>query len=175
MGSQDFSSRYVMDRCPWVPLKCNIFVWKAEMNRIPTVETLSRCGILNGEETCQLCSNGDDSVDHLFSSRIIASIVWQKLCAWCRVPIFFVFYFRDLLKINNHCGKKAGEKEAFQGIVIISCWSIWKARNERRFNGKQSKVESTVSEVRSLGFLWFKNRSKYKSVLWLDWCKFVIM
>ncbi|XP_022032645.1 uncharacterized protein LOC110933746 [Helianthus annuus] len=32
-NTKDFSSRYVFDWCSWVPLKCNIFVWQAEMDR----------------------------------------------------------------------------------------------------------------------------------------------
>ncbi|KAJ0577028.1 hypothetical protein HanIR_Chr05g0231161 [Helianthus annuus] len=31
-----YSSRFVWDWCRWVPLKCNLFAWRAEMGKIPT-------------------------------------------------------------------------------------------------------------------------------------------
>ncbi|KAJ0908686.1 hypothetical protein HanRHA438_Chr07g0313201 [Helianthus annuus] len=62
-----------------------------------------------------------------------------------------------------------------KGIVIVACWCLWKARNRVVFSSGQANVDDIFNEIRSLGFLWFKNRSKCKSISWSDWCKFVIM
>ncbi|KAJ0547960.1 hypothetical protein HanIR_Chr08g0378051 [Helianthus annuus] len=60
--------------------------------------------------------------------------------------LFRIYPCRDLIEIHNHCGKKAREKEAFHGIVMITCLSIWKARNNTRGG-------SMISKPRSKAFL----------------------
>ncbi|KAI3807746.1 hypothetical protein L1987_23680 [Smallanthus sonchifolius] len=171
----NFSNMYVMKWCKWIPAKCNIFAWRAEMDIIPTIAALRRRNVEVSELACSLCGAEDESTDHLFSSCIVASVIWQKVSRWCRVPNIFSFSFRDLLELHNFCGLKEVEKEVFHGIVLITCWSIWKARNELRFKNKEAKIEDIFSEVKSIGFLWLKSRSKIKSISWGDWCKFVIM
>ncbi|XP_021980099.1 uncharacterized protein LOC110876232 [Helianthus annuus] len=113
LNSFDFSSRFVMKWCSWVPIKCNLFAWKAEMGRIPTTEALKKRGVIIEDEVCPLCSSEEETVDHLFTSCLVTSVLWQKVCTWSRVPLFFAFSFRDLLELYDHCGKKNEEKEFF--------------------------------------------------------------
>ncbi|XP_022024125.1 uncharacterized protein LOC110924425 [Helianthus annuus] len=153
INSFDFSSRYVMKWCSWVPIKCNLFAWKAEMNMIPTAEALKNRGMLITDEVCPLCNSAEETVDHLFTSCIVFSVIWHKVCLWSRVPLFYAFSFRDLLEMHNHCGKKNEEKEVFHGIILITCWCVWKARNDLRFNGVNFKIENIFSDIRSLGYL----------------------
>ncbi|KAJ0754982.1 hypothetical protein HanPI659440_Chr09g0352861 [Helianthus annuus] len=61
------------------------------------------------------------------------------------------------------------------GIIRIGCWSLWRARNGLKFNYKLARIEEIVSEVKSVGYLWFKNRTKLKNLSCNSWCKFVIM
>ncbi|KAJ0429079.1 hypothetical protein HanRHA438_Chr17g0811421 [Helianthus annuus] len=42
VSSRDFSDRYVMKWSKWIPKKCNIFAWRADLNRVPTVEALEK-------------------------------------------------------------------------------------------------------------------------------------
>ncbi|KAJ0483598.1 putative reverse transcriptase zinc-binding domain-containing protein [Helianthus annuus] len=175
ISMEEFSSRNVMGWVKWVPLKCSIFAWRADLNRIPTVEVLSRRGIEVEDSLCSFCSSEGESVDHLFTACPWSAVLWQKIEAWCRIPQIFMFTFRDLFDIHNHCGKRGAEKYALQGILIVSCWCLWKARNNFRFAGKQFKVKGVFSEVKSVSYVWFKYRSKYSSISWSDWCKFVLM
>ncbi|KAJ0523309.1 hypothetical protein HanIR_Chr10g0492371 [Helianthus annuus] len=62
---------------------------------------------------------------------------------------------------------------AYKGIILITCWQIWKARNELVFSGKKPKAEEVFSAIKSIGFLWFKIRLKYNDLSWVKWCKFV--
>ncbi|KAJ0898884.1 hypothetical protein HanRHA438_Chr08g0361891 [Helianthus annuus] len=40
-SKRDYSNRYVMEWCKWVPSKCNILAWRADLDRIPTVDALA--------------------------------------------------------------------------------------------------------------------------------------
>ncbi|XP_021996002.1 uncharacterized protein LOC110893192 [Helianthus annuus] len=161
--------------CKWVPAKCNIFAWRAVINRIPTVEALRRRNISIQNSSCGLCKDGEDEVNHLFSGCYVANVVWSYVSNWCRVPHIYAFSIQDLVEYYVRCGLKEPEKTIFQGVMIIACWSLWKARNEARFRNVSVRIEKVISEVKVLGFLWVKNRTKFRSLSWENWCKFVIM
>ncbi|XP_035830952.1 uncharacterized protein LOC118480288 [Helianthus annuus] len=145
------------------------------MGKIPTVMALRSRNIQIEDPSCTLCHYGDETVDHLFTSCSLAVRLWSLIRYWCNTPIFLVFSFRDLLEWHNHLGKSGRAKEAIKGIIIVACWSLWNARNEKRFLNLSARVENFFSQVKAVSFLWFVNRSSHKDVTWDDWCKFVNM
>ncbi|KAJ0846576.1 putative reverse transcriptase zinc-binding domain-containing protein [Helianthus annuus] len=58
--------------CKWVPAKCNIFMWRAFLDRIPTKTTLRRRNIQVQDEECVMCGEGLDSTDHILTECGIA-------------------------------------------------------------------------------------------------------
>ncbi|KAJ0436408.1 putative RNA-directed DNA polymerase [Helianthus annuus] len=115
VSRRDFSNRFIMDKCNWVPKKCSLFAWRAEMNRVPTVEALGKRGVVIIDDMCNFCNEGLDSVSHIFTACPLALGVWEKVSFWCRIQNFFVFSFRDLLEIHNVGSKGKSEREAIYG------------------------------------------------------------
>ncbi|PWA53679.1 RNA-directed DNA polymerase, eukaryota [Artemisia annua] len=175
MSGIDASNNFVLEWCKWIPIKCNVFAWRAALGGIPTSVSLSRRHIQVADTICKICESADESVDHLFTSCMVASVVWQGISQWCKVPNIYAFSFSDLLELHNFAGLKGTAKKVFQGMIIISCWVIWKARNDLRFSNKPVNASHIISEIKSVGFLWFSNRGKRKSVSWENWCKFSFM
>ncbi|KAJ0534015.1 putative reverse transcriptase zinc-binding domain-containing protein [Helianthus annuus] len=173
--NKDFSSRFVWEWCSWIPKKCNLFAWRAEQDRIPTREALIRRNIFVEDSACPLCNTGVETVDHLFTSCGVATVIWQKIQTWCKTSSLFVFSFRDVLEIHNWVGLEGKKKEVFHGIAILVCWRIWKARNELIFEGKPCVIDEVFSDIRSLGYVWYCNRSKGSRLSWKDWCSYVNM
>ncbi|XP_022023778.1 uncharacterized protein LOC110924044 [Helianthus annuus] len=169
------SDRYVLEGCKWIPAKVNIFIWRVEMGRIVTIDALKQWNIDIDDSLCSLCRDIEESVDHIFSQCYVASVIWDHISKWVKVSNLFFFSFRDILDIHNHVGLKGKEKEALKGIMRSSCWSLWRARNEARFNNQEIKIGEILSKIKAMGFLWFRNRFKGINVSWHDWCKFVIM
>ncbi|KAJ0520465.1 putative reverse transcriptase zinc-binding domain-containing protein [Helianthus annuus] len=164
-----------MQWCKWVPSKCNILVWRAEMGKIPSCLPLRDRNIQVENVSCSLCNGCDETAEHIFSSCPVAVRVWSCITAWCKVPNFLVFSVKDLLEWHLFAGLSGWAKEAFQGIITVACWCIWQSRNEARFNSVPVKVDKICSQIKALGFLWFHNISRYKDVSWDEWCKFVNM
>ncbi|KAJ0545158.1 putative reverse transcriptase zinc-binding domain-containing protein [Helianthus annuus] len=54
-------------RCKWVPSKCNIFLWRANLDRIPTRQALAKRNIWLESEVCAFCGEATESVDHIFT------------------------------------------------------------------------------------------------------------
>ncbi|XP_021986654.1 uncharacterized protein LOC110883123 [Helianthus annuus] len=168
-------SDFVMDWCSWIPIKCNVLAWRADLDRIPTADALRRRRIVIGDGLYPLCRSEEESVDHLFTSCIVTSVIWQKVSRWCRTAPVFVFSFRDLLNLHKYGSFRAGEKGAFKGIIRVAVWCLWLARNNALFSASKVKVESIFCDILSLGYLWFKNRIRNNPISWLDWRKFAIM
>ncbi|XP_021997730.1 uncharacterized protein LOC110894812 [Helianthus annuus] len=146
------SNNYVIDWCKLVPLKCNAFVWRAEMGKIPMALALKNRNIDSDDLTCHMCGSGEYIVNHLFSRCIIASRVWHHIVLWCKVPPFVTSSTRELLEVHNAVGLSNTAKEVFQGIVSVGCWSIWRLKNKLKFEDKQVWVEDILSEIKSIGF-----------------------
>ncbi|KAJ0497884.1 putative reverse transcriptase zinc-binding domain-containing protein [Helianthus annuus] len=163
-----------MDWNNWVPLKANIFLWKAEMNRIPTLTALTSRSIQVGTTVCKLCGHDEETSEHLFTSCFFASQVWWLVANWCKVPPIFAFSTRDLLLVHKVQRLDRRLKKVFHGIMITACWCIWKTRNGVIFSGKTAEATRTLEEIKSLSYLWIKNRSPLKDVSWKNWCNFVL-
>ncbi|MFS7907447.1 hypothetical protein Hanom_Chr01g00071441 [Helianthus anomalus] len=56
-------------------------------------------------------------------------------------------------------------------VYARTVWCIWKWRNEMAFSGRKNGAVKAFKDIRSLRFLWIKNRSVLKST-WKDWCIF---
>ncbi|XP_021995837.1 uncharacterized protein LOC110893020 [Helianthus annuus] len=145
------------------------------MNRIPTVDALCSRGMTIIDDICCLCEEDLESVSHIFSACPISVGVWEKVSFWCRIPRFFIFSFRDLVELHSVGDREKADREALHGVVLTTCWVLWKARNKLRFNGIRSSVEEIFSEVRVVSFFWFKHRAKKGKFEWEDLCKFVNM
>ncbi|XP_035845911.1 uncharacterized protein LOC118492187 [Helianthus annuus] len=157
---------YKMEWCKWVPNKCNIFWWRVEMDRIPTKSALMRRNIQVGSEICVFCEDMEEITEHLFTVCALTSGVWQGIAEWCNVPSIFAFDIHDLIELYKRIPGSDLKRKVFQGIVIITCWRIWKARNEKVFSNTSTTVVSIVMDVKALGFLWFRIRSNDVLVDW---------
>ncbi|KAM0042262.1 putative reverse transcriptase zinc-binding domain-containing protein [Helianthus debilis subsp. tardiflorus] len=146
------------------------------MNKIATLMALKSRHIGVEDTVCGLCGDGDESVDHLFTSCYMATMIWLHISNWCMIQNLVVFSFKDLLEVHEHVGLIGQKKEVLKGLIRIRCWSILRERNGAIFNNKPVKLEVIISEPKSLGFfLWFSTRTKNTSISWEDWCKYVIL
>ncbi|KAM0016914.1 putative reverse transcriptase zinc-binding domain-containing protein [Helianthus debilis subsp. tardiflorus] len=131
------------DWCKWVPSKCNIFMWRVVMNRIPTKQALSRRNIFVEDNLCVLCEDGEETVEHLFSACGVSTKAWEGIARWCGIPSF-IFSLADLMELHKLETLSNPLKEIIKGVVIIFCWRVWKARNEKIFEHKNFSIAEIV-------------------------------
>ncbi|MFS7913004.1 putative reverse transcriptase zinc-binding domain-containing protein [Helianthus anomalus] len=172
---QDMSdnNQVTWEWCRWIPIKCNVFAWRAVLERLPTRVELRKRNLILPDSACPLCLDGEETASHLFTACSFSTAIWLKICSWCKVPFPVAFSFKDIVEAFRFSGLKGEKLRVYQGLVIITCWSIWCARNELVFNDKVPKIEEVFCAIRSIGFLWYKNRTKCIDYSWEDWCKFL--
>ncbi|MDV3153228.1 MAG: reverse transcriptase domain-containing protein, partial [Candidatus Phytoplasma australasiaticum] len=159
----------------WVPLKCNIFMWRLVLDRLPTKMALVRRHIQVNNATCSWCDFDDETSEHLFTGCGISGGVWNGISRWCRVPEIYVFHVSDLVNLHETSGTTGIKKEVFKGVIIIACWMLWRARNGKIFDNKVPKVVEILAEIKILSFLWYKHRFKQEVVDWDRWSRFDLM
>ncbi|XP_022039937.1 uncharacterized protein LOC110942467 [Helianthus annuus] len=155
----------------WVPKKVGIVVWRAEMERLPTKCALARRNVQVPNLMCALCGDYEESCDHLFVSCHFAQTVWQNLAGWCRIPPIIAFGMKDLLTLH---GSDPGSrrKKVIHAVILVAFWSIWKIRNDVVFRQAVPNFTRTLDEIKSMAYLWIKNRSKVAALTWEDWNRF---
>ena len=162
--NRDVPRNHVMRWEAWVPLKVNLLAWRLEMDRIPTRIALVRRRINIMDVSCPLCDTEEESSNHVFARCGFAYEVWSMIWKWCKLDPIYVFEVEDLLLLYKNVAGPKWSKKIIRGIVMITCWAIWKERNKKVFEDSSPNVLQVVAVVKSLSFLWIKHRSRFKSI-----------
>ncbi|XP_076885917.1 uncharacterized protein LOC143535587 [Bidens hawaiensis] len=136
----------------WVPIKVNVLMWRIEMERIPTRLALVRRNIRIQDTLCPLCDAVTESAGHLFIDCSFAFQVWQAVWSWCSIQQPMFRNVKDMLLLPSLGKQNKWYKRILCGIMMIVCWTIWKTRNKKVFEGSSSKVIEVVALVKSVSF-----------------------
>ncbi|KAJ0768030.1 putative reverse transcriptase zinc-binding domain-containing protein [Helianthus annuus] len=171
-SDQGSSSGDIYKWCKWIPSKCNVFMWRTNLDRIPTASNLARRNINIGEGSCRFCGEMEESTEHIFTACLYANGLWSGLGAWMKIPPLLLFSVQDILRSVEDLPISTTRKEIIYGILIIMCWKIWVNRNEIIFRQGKANVSKLIADVKAISFLWFNSRSKQDKVDWNKWCIF---
>ena len=101
-GSSPVSDHFDFQWCKWIPGKCNIFMWRAFLDRLPTKIELVKRNVFTEDCLCALCEEGEETVDHIFTGCVFAARVWNGTSLWCGIPNIFAFSTKDLVNLHKH-------------------------------------------------------------------------
>ncbi|KAJ0902151.1 putative reverse transcriptase zinc-binding domain-containing protein [Helianthus annuus] len=127
-------------------------MWRLFLDRLPTKKALIRRNLQVGNPLCEWCEIQEESAEHLFTGCGFSAGVWNGVSRWCRIPDIYAFHIKDLVGLHDTCGTTGTKKMVLQGVIIIACWVLWKARNEKIFSNKHSKVVEVVTDIKVLAF-----------------------
>ncbi|KAJ0471319.1 putative RNA-directed DNA polymerase [Helianthus annuus] len=162
---------HVFEWNSWVPKKAGIVAWRANMERLPTRCALARRSVPVQNRMCVLCGDYEETCDHLFVSCHFSQMVWQNIAIWCRLQPVIAFGINDLLSLHTSIsGPK--RRKVIHAVVLVAFWCLWKTRNDVVFRNGIPNFTRTLDEIKSMAFLWIKNRSKVSSLSWEDWSRF---
>lgn len=112
---------------------------------------------------CPLCGDYGEFATHLLRSCYFANMVWNYVSSWCKIP--------PILKIHNSITTTKEKRKTIHAIILTACWAyIWQAMNKKIFENKDINLSKLFQDIKSLGYMWIKNSSSYKGLLWKDWC-----
>ncbi|GJT08928.1 RNA-directed DNA polymerase, eukaryota [Tanacetum coccineum] len=78
LPSQDIVTRWVK----YVPIKVNIFIWRARQDCLPTKTNLVHRGVNVESCICSTCSSGEEDINHSLFCCNLAQQILVRICRW---------------------------------------------------------------------------------------------
>ncbi|KAJ0521152.1 hypothetical protein HanIR_Chr10g0467601 [Helianthus annuus] len=119
---------------------------------------------------CIFCQDREETAEHLFTGCMFSNFLWQAIANWRRFPVFYVCDLKGLTSVYKNLRLNSVTTNMVHALMIIGCWRIWKARNDRIFNNKETKIDEVFSDVKTYGYLWYNNRNRNTNCTWEDRC-----
>nr|GEX85715.1 RNA-directed DNA polymerase, eukaryota, reverse transcriptase zinc-binding domain protein [Tanacetum cinerariifolium] len=69
----------------YIPIKINVFVWRARRDFLPTKVSLSRRGILLELSSYPLCLSSEENIHHVLFGCGLAESIFRRICQWWKL------------------------------------------------------------------------------------------
>ncbi|GJV95253.1 RNA-directed DNA polymerase, eukaryota [Tanacetum coccineum] len=125
LPSSDVETRWVK----FIPIKVNVFSWRARRDRLPTRVNLSRRGVLLDSHLCPLCNAAMEDVQHVFFRCDVARVVLRKICRWWDLDWQEICSFSDWDAWFLSFRLSSRLKSILEGVFYVAWWRIWRLRN----------------------------------------------
>jgi hypothetical protein len=132
------------------PGRRKFFLWLVMHDRCWTGARRKRHN-LQDEDNCTFCDQHAETISHLLSGCVLARETWYTILRRCNLqrltPSSTALDFVDWCLLSRKHVRKELRKKAFDSLVALVTWSIWKERNQRIF---QKKKLTVVNELIAL-------------------------
>nr|GEV01411.1 RNA-directed DNA polymerase, eukaryota [Tanacetum cinerariifolium] len=79
----------------FIPIKINIFAWRAWLDRLSTRSNLMRKGVVMNYDLCPMCGMVTDDIFHVLFRCDLAALIFQKICRWWELDWQALTSFKD--------------------------------------------------------------------------------
>ncbi|GKA26110.1 RNA-directed DNA polymerase, eukaryota [Tanacetum coccineum] len=136
----------------YVPIKVNVFAWRARLDRLPTRLNLSKRGILTNSIACPICDSAQEDVHHLFFGCAMAKDFSSLICRWWNLPWIAMVSFSDwdAWFLSTRLSSKL--KSLLEGVFLTAWWSIWSFRNRLLFDDVPPRRSRIFDDIVSCSF-----------------------
>lgn len=152
-----------------IPIKISCFVWRAKLGQIPSLMALKGRGVNLGDTMCGGCRLCEEDCNHILKSCPIARQVMMAIWRWCDIDLDQHLTVRDLIHDICRWGNCKKRRIGLVSIVYGSLWCIWRARNDRVFNGATKTPAMIFEEIKAIVFVWLKHRASKGDIVWENW------
>ncbi|GJS92803.1 RNA-directed DNA polymerase, eukaryota [Tanacetum coccineum] len=156
LPSSTESTRWVK----WVPIKTNIFIWKARRDCLPTRFNLSRKGVMLDSILCPLCDHAVETTQHVLFQCPIVRSVFHRICNWWELEGQDLESFSEWQSWFLSIRMSAGTKNLLDGVFATFWWYMWGFRNRSIFDSSAPRRSVIFDEVVALSFNWVSSRCK---------------
>lgn len=135
------------------PLQCRFFAWLALRNRCWTSDRLARRGLPH-QDSCPLCSQGEETISHLLVGCVFSRMVWHEVCQALGMQGWTPTMDSNL---NEWCETKDsgdGRRKDYRAIFALVFWELWKHRNGIVFDGASPSLHRLGKRILEEGRAW---------------------
>ncbi|XP_069147459.1 uncharacterized protein [Solanum lycopersicum] len=122
-------------------------LWILMHRKLATVDRLAKWGITH-DSACVLCTNKDESLDHMFLQCHYAEEVWERVLTWAGFNNNIAKTWTQFVQWCIQHGKgKTTRAQLFRMVLAEVVYAVWNERNKRIFEDKKSLVEEIVKKI----------------------------
>ncbi|GJR12603.1 RNA-directed DNA polymerase, eukaryota [Tanacetum coccineum] len=151
-----------------IPIKVNVFLWRAMLNKLPSRVNLDRRGIDVDSILSPICLGDLETVNHSFFNCVLAKDLWHLLAKWWEMDIPVCGNFADWFDWLDSLHVPIKVRLVLEGVGGTLMWSIWNFCNSLIFSSCPPKKEVLWDSIVSQSFLWISSRNPSRKFSWID-------
>ncbi|GJV34981.1 RNA-directed DNA polymerase, eukaryota [Tanacetum coccineum] len=117
----------------YIPIKINIFAWRARLDRLPTRSNLLRRGVVLDSSLCPICGEVPEDIFHVLFRCDIAMLVFRKICRWWDLDWQDLMSFSEWNTWFSSIRLSSRIKLMLEGVFYVAWWHLWVYRNQLIF------------------------------------------
>ncbi|GJW13637.1 RNA-directed DNA polymerase, eukaryota [Tanacetum coccineum] len=153
-----------------IPIKVNIFAWRARRDCLPTRVNLMHRGVDLTTSNCPICHEFEEDINHILLSCDFAKSVMRRVCRWWDLDLQGWSSFQEWQTWFLSLRLASKNKNCLEGVFYVAWWSIWSFRNRCVFEDSPPRRSTIFDDIVLHSFNWCHNRCKSK-FSWVDWLK----
>nr|GEY38350.1 RNA-directed DNA polymerase, eukaryota [Tanacetum cinerariifolium] len=154
----------------FIPIKINIFVWRARRDCLLTRHNLVHKGVVLESTTCPVCLSGVEDVHHILFRCSLAQEVLHRVCRWWEMDFQHLTLFSEWEVWFSSIRLPVIVKSLMEGVFYVTWWFIWGFRNRSIFDDNTPSRSKLFDDIVSSSFLWYNSRCSRK-FSWDAWLK----
>nr|GEW98201.1 RNA-directed DNA polymerase, eukaryota [Tanacetum cinerariifolium] len=108
----------------YIPIKINVFAWRARRDYLPTRANLNRRGIILDSYMCPLCQSYEEDINHVLFRCELARIIIRRICRWWELDWQGLMSFSDWQSWFSSIRLPYKVKNMLEGVFCVAWWSI---------------------------------------------------
>nr|GEV48074.1 RNA-directed DNA polymerase, eukaryota [Tanacetum cinerariifolium] len=149
----------------YIPIKINVFVWRARRDFLPTRVNLSRRGILLESSSCPLCLSSKENIHHVLFGYDLVENIFRRICRWWELDWQTLESFSDWNYWFSLIRLSSKVKTLLEGVFCVAWWSIWGFMNRTVYNEMPPRRSVLFDDIMSLSYNWFSSRCN-RAITW---------
>lgn len=137
------------------PPRVKLFFWLVMHERCWTAQRRWRHG-LQDECSCILCDQADETMDHIVLGCVYSREVWSICLAKYHLQGLIEVHQENIMSwwVDSRRGLPKVIRRAFDSLLFLIGWSLWKERNAHTFNGTTRSPVVLAEQIVEEAGLW---------------------
>nr|GEV01011.1 RNA-directed DNA polymerase, eukaryota [Tanacetum cinerariifolium] len=141
-----------------VPIKVNIFIWRARRDCLPTRTNLEHRGVGLLSSNSPICHDFDEDINHSLFRCDLAQCVLRRVCRWWNFDPQEWSTFLEWQTWFLSLRLASKNKVLLEGVFYVAWWSIWRFRNHYVFEDRPPRRSTIFDDIIFYSFNWCHSR-----------------
>ncbi|GKV53510.1 hypothetical protein SLEP1_g60031 [Rubroshorea leprosula] len=154
-----------------LPRKISAFNWQLLQDRIPTKMNLLTRGIIKDIQDCKcgICGEEEEDTKHLFLKCNMVRWLWMACAKWWGIKVKLEADCWNTFQVAGREPKEKCIRDGWDCIWNSLAWTVWLARNQNTFQGKEINWEKLLELIQLKSFHWITAKKERYAFTLTDW------